>query len=1080
MNKRSLSLIFLSLCLCIGFSAFAQLDSRNRTAETIISDGLAQLPAKNQATYNEVIGEMAATGQKGILMLADRLKPADNNQNALFEYAIDAIASYATRTDDANLRKSIHDGLVEALKKCTDDPNRAFLMTQLSKLAASGDAEVFASYLSDPYLRNFAINGLALVPGDEEMVADIINSASAPEAELAYVAYFKKLKNVEPTLISWTLSTDPKILASVYNALAVCGTDASIAPLKKAAKAKNYVNDPTGANDAYLRLLTNLDSKAALAAAKELTKVPADYTRCAALAIVLDKDRTNATKNVLTALKDNNIAYRNAALLVAPKFAGDGIFAEVAGKFKSLSPAAKIDVLNWLGNNHAAGQIDVVTGAFNDKNPDIAIAAVKAASKIGGDKALVALTSLLGQENDLAAAAQNALLSFNGDIASGVLKALDSPDSKVVAKALQLAATRHIYGAYPKTVKLMTEGNSMVNGVALSGLKGVVRPENFEEVCTFLESSNDPAAVSELQAAAKQAIVSLTPDEQFAMISKRLAATKDANKVALYYPLLAQAGTPDAVSRLVADYNADKNAAAYAAIMQVNNSAMVPVLYEIAVANPDKKDDILRRYVQLVQAAGFPAIDQYRLYNNALALNPSVPVQNQILGAMAVGRTLPAAMLAARYLDNRETALTAANTVKYIFAKEEGLRKGAMVKGALEKALKVFDEHKANNADAGYASDEVKGILNSFDAEGGYALVDNAGPAGEFENIDLYFDWNGVDPLVLTLRSMPLVKIDPTGLTVGNGILQALPAGPQPVHVRMLNDRIFVEVGSVPFAVNEVVVNPEAGKDAPFRGTVSVSNPAAVSNFYFNALPDTPVFTLSPEEEAEGFEVLFDGRSLDKWHGNTSAYVPVDGNIYVTAQYGGGGNLYTKKNYSDFIYRFEFCFDVPGVNNGIGIRTGKDVTGVDAAFHGMEIQVLDHDHPMYGGYPFGYTGIKPYQIHGSIYGVVGAKHVDFGPIKQWHTEEIKAIGDHITVTVDGEVIVDANIREACQGHAVGPEGEQGNPYMIDHRNHPGLFNKEGYISFCGHGEGVKFRNIRILDLSDNNKTAKKTKKAKKK
>ena len=243
-------------------------------------------------------------------------------------------------------------------------------------------------------------------------------------------------------------------------------------------------------------------------------------------------------------------------------------------------------------------------------------------------------------------------------------------------------------------------------------------------------------------------------------------------------------------------------------------------------------------------------------------------------------------------------------------------------------------------------------------------------------------------------------------------------------------------------------------------------------NFYFNSLPDTPVFKLSPEEEAQGFEVLFDGRSLDKWHGNTAAYVPVDGNIYVTAQYGGSGNLYTKKNYSDFIYRFEFCFDVPGVNNGIGIRTGKDVTGVDAAFHGMEIQVLDHDDPMYPGYPFGFTGIKPYQQHGSVYGVIPAKHVDFGPIKQWHTEEIKAVGDHITVTVDGEVILDGNIREACQGHAVGPEGTEGNPYMLDHRNHPGLFNKEGYISFCGHGQGVMFRNIRILDLSDKNKTKK--------
>lgn len=1073
MNRRSLSILLLSLVLCCGFSAFAQLDSRNRTAETIITDGLAQLPAKNQASYNEVIGEMAATGQKGIELLASMLKPAETNQNATFEYAIDAIVSYATRAENQALRQSIHDGLVAGLKNCGDDANKAFLMVQLGKLAQQGDAQTFASYLNDPYLRHYAIIGLSLVPGDEQLLEQIINSADGPDAELAYVAYFKKLKGVEPTLIKWTKSNDPAVLAAVYNALAVCGSDEAINVLKKAAKSVKYGNDPTGAVDAYLRLLSNLGDKAALSAAKELTKVDNGYVRCAALNIILNNDKQNATKNILAALKDKDIAYRHAALNIAEQVAGDGIYEAVVNNMKSYSGDANVDIISWLGNNHVASQIDVIIGAMKTNgNQPLALAAVASASKIGGDKALAALTSLLGQNNEVSAAAQNALLSFNGNISDGILAALDSTDSNVVAQALQLAATRHIYAAYPKIVKLLTDGNAVVNQVALKGLKGVVTPANFDEVCDMLETATAPEAVAELQAAAKSSIAGLSSDEQYNRIASRMGKINAGPAVSRYYPLLAQAATVQAIDKLLAAYNADKNEDAYNALMSVNNPAMVSILFDIAANNPAKKDATLRRYLDIVKAAGFPAIDQYRLYANALALEPSTEIQNAFLAALADGRTLPAAMLAAKYLDDDATALAAATTVKYIFAKEEGLRKGLTARNILDKAHKIFVKFGVNYADAGYAADEVAGMLNNFNDEGGYAVVAESGPVGEFENFDLYFDWNGVEPLTLTLRSMPLVKIDPTaGLTVGNGILQALPAGNQPVHVRMLNDRIFVEVGSVPFAVNEVVVNPN-GKKAFDKGTVSVDNPEAVRNFYFNHLPDTPVFTLSDEEAAQGFEVLFDGRSLDKWHGNTTAYVPVDGNIYVTAQYGGTGNLYTKKNYSDFIYRFEFCFDVPGVNNGIGIRTGKDVTGVDAAFHGMEIQVLDHDDPIYQGHPYGYTGIKPYQIHGSIYGVVGAKHVDFGPIKQWHTEEIKAVGDHITVTVDGEVIVDADIREACQGHAVGPEGTEGNPYMVDHRNHPGLFNKEGYISFCGHGAGVMFRNIRILDLSDKNKSKK--------
>ena len=50
------------------------------------------------------------------------------------------------------------------------------------------------------------------------------------------------------------------------------------------------------------------------------------------------------------------------------------------------------------------------------------------------------------------------------------------------------------------------------------------------------------------------------------------------------------------------------------------------------------------------------------------------------------------------------------------------------------------------------------------------------------------------------------------------------------------------------------------------------------------------------------------------------------------------------------------------------------------------------------------------------------------------------------------------------GHNVAPDGSDKNPYTIDGHNHPGMFNYKGFISFCGHGAGLKIRNVRILDL----------------
>ena len=217
-----------------------------------------------------------------------------------------------------------------------------------------------------------------------------------------------------------------------------------------------------------------------------------------------------------------------------------------------------------------------------------------------------------------------------------------------------------------------------------------------------------------------------------------------------------------------------------------------------------------------------------------------------------------------------------------------------------------------------------------------------------------------------------------------------------------------------------------------------------------------PVYVLSEEEKKQGFELLFDGTNLDNFVGNKVGYVPINGCINVTANYGNESNLYTKKEYRDFIFRFEFCFLRPGVNNGVGIRTPM---GVDAAYYGMcECQILDHDDPIY-------AGLREYQVHGSVYGVIPAKRIKHKPLGEWSEEEIRVQGNHITVTVNGEVIVDGDIKEACKGHNVAPDGSDNNPYTVDHHNHPGMFNKTGHIGFLGHGAGLKFRAVRVLDLN---------------
>ena len=195
----------------------------------------------------------------------------------------------------------------------------------------------------------------------------------------------------------------------------------------------------------------------------------------------------------------------------------------------------------------------------------------------------------------------------------------------------------------------------------------------------------------------------------------------------------------------------------------------------------------------------------------------------------------------------------------------------------------------------------------------------------------------------------------------------------------------------------------------------------------------------------EGFAALFDGKTLDGWQGSKDGYAVQDGAI--VSQPKGSGNMETVKEYGDFHLKFEFKL-TPGANNGIGIRVPGQADGkkVDAAYAGMEIQVLDDTSDKYVG------KIKEYQHHGSVYGVVPAKQGFLKPVGEWNKEEIIAKGKHITVILNGETIVDADIARASENGT------------IDGKEHPGLKRDSGHICFCGHGAEVWFRNMRIKEL----------------
>lgn len=198
----------------------------------------------------------------------------------------------------------------------------------------------------------------------------------------------------------------------------------------------------------------------------------------------------------------------------------------------------------------------------------------------------------------------------------------------------------------------------------------------------------------------------------------------------------------------------------------------------------------------------------------------------------------------------------------------------------------------------------------------------------------------------------------------------------------------------------------------------------------------------APEAHELEFKKLFDGRSLAGWKllGKKGAGFGVtNGTLYCAKD--GGGMLLSEKEYANFILRFSFRLS-EGANNGVAIRA--PLASRALAYEGMELQILDDTGDA------AEVNRRPTQYHGSIYDVFPAKRGALRPAGEWNEQEVYARDRHIRVTVNGRVILDADLNSVRD------------PATL--KKHPGLFKERGHLGFMGHKDFVEFRDVRIKEL----------------
>lgn len=149
-------------------------------------------------------------------------------------------------------------------------------------------------------------------------------------------------------------------------------------------------------------------------------------------------------------------------------------------------------------------------------------------------------------------------------------------------------------------------------------------------------------------------------------------------------------------------------------------------------------------------------------------------------------------------------------------------------------------------------------------------------------------------------------------------------------------------------------------------------------------------------------------------------------------------NLISAKEYEDYILEFEFQL-TPGANNGLGIHyPGKG----DAAYTGMELQILDNSAEKYK------NELRDNQFHGSLYALVAANRGALKPVGEWNFQRVTVRGELVSVELNGQTIL---LEDLGRVSAANPD-------------HQGVKRRKGFISLCGHGSTVHWREMRIIEI----------------
>lgn len=220
--------------------------------------------------------------------------------------------------------------------------------------------------------------------------------------------------------------------------------------------------------------------------------------------------------------------------------------------------------------------------------------------------------------------------------------------------------------------------------------------------------------------------------------------------------------------------------------------------------------------------------------------------------------------------------------------------------------------------------------------------------------------------------------------------------------------------------------------------------------------------TLTEQERADGWMLLFDGQSTENWRGAHKDAFPEqgwkieNGELMVLASDGAesqnGGDIVTENEYSNFEFQVDFKL-TEGANSGIKYFVTEGYNSGASAI-GLEYQLLDdakHPDAKKGNNGGGTRTLA------SLYDLKGAPDSKpFNGIGEWNTARLVVQGDKVEHYLNGKKVLEYERSSEEYNNLV-----QNSKY-VKWENF-GMA-ESGHILLQDHGDQVHFKNIKVREL----------------